>query len=110
MMERRKAARIATKIKFNYQILSLDGTAEPGYSAIIKNISAEGLAFQTQKELPIATKLKLQLVLPGLSSLMNIKGEVVRVEKLLSLDSFAVGVVFVELSASDKEQIKERID
>ena len=68
------------------------------YSATTTNISKKGLAFEDTRLLPINAKIELELVLPQRLKALVAKGAVVRVEKVLTVDSYNYGVVFLEIS------------
>jgi len=111
MPESRRAFRIPIKIKFSFEILSSTGTLQPRRNALTKNISAKGLLFENKEEISIGTKLKLTLTLPGTSSkFIDITAEVVRVERLIFLNNYEIGLNFVEISPIDEEEIKNRIE
>ncbi len=111
MIERREAVRIPAKIKFIYEVLDSKGAPESRRSALTKNISTKGLLFESVKEIPIGTKIKFNLGLPGSPpKLIEAEAEVVRVERLFASDNFNIGVVFTQMPADIEEEIKQRIE
>jgi c-di-GMP-binding flagellar brake protein YcgR len=91
MAERRKAIRIPAKIKFTYEVLDSKGVPETRRSALTKNISARGLLFESVREIPIGTKIKFNLGLPGTPPrFIQTEAEVVRIERLLVSHNFDI--------------------
>lgn len=111
MIEGRRAVRYHIGIKFSYEIINLVGVFGAKHNTLTKDISNTGLLFENKEQIPIGTKLTLVLSLSGLPpKLINLKGEVVRIEKLLSSGIYDVGVSFLEMTPSVKEEINKRIE
>ena len=111
MQERRESYRIPVTIKFSYQILSAAAATELRHLALSKNMSTKGLLFESPEEIPIGTRLKLFIDLPGKPvKTIELEAEVARVERLLDSGNFDIGVFFNNVSAPDAEEIKKRIE
>ncbi|MFH1678828.1 MAG: PilT/PilU family type 4a pilus ATPase [Candidatus Omnitrophota bacterium] len=111
MFERRKTTRFPARIKFSFEKLNPSGPPDYKCNTLTKNISAGGLLFESEEEIPIGTKFNLNLNLPGQTpKLIDAMGEVARVERLFSTNNFEIGVTFIDLPASDEEEIKKRIE
>lgn len=111
MDERRKAARISSEANFNYEIIDSSGITGPKQSALTKNISATGLLFENKEEIPIGTKLRLVINLPGIPfRSVDLTGEVVRLERLLSSRNYNIGVHFLDIAPDVTPEINKRIE
>lgn len=109
--ERRKVGRLPIKINFTYSLLSAEGLNVPAEPALTKNISSGGLLFENEKQIPIDTKLKIVLKMPGTPvEYFEIEGAVVRVEKLYPSKRFDIGVSFTRITEEQKEEIRLRIE
>jgi twitching motility protein PilT len=109
--ERRIPPRVLLKLRFKYKILSFSGVSNVVRSALTNNISSSGLLFESQEQIPIETEVKIYLEMPGFPPhVFEIKGKVVRIEKLLSASNFDIGIIFTDIPAGIKEEIKIRID
>lgn len=109
--ERRKVNRLPFKVAFSYGINSPDGKVLAPEPAVTKNISAAGLLFENEGQIPIDTKLNILLTMPGLPvQTFEIEGAVVRVEKVFPSKKFDIGVKFTKISEEQKEEIRMRIE
>jgi twitching motility protein PilT len=79
--------------------------------ALTRNISASGLLFETEEQIPIDTELKIMLVMPGgVNKTFELVGRVVRIDKLLPFSRFEIGVHFIIISREQKEEIRKRLE
>lgn len=109
--ERRSGRRLRIQIRFKYRALDASVGTDTMQDALTKNIGISGLFFECTKQIPIDAKLKIILELPGApAASIEIEGKVARIEKLLSLSGFDIGINFVNLSQDAKEQLKMRIE
>lgn len=110
-VERRKIDRLPIKVSFTYIIDSPESQNAPPEPVVTKNISSGGLLFENEKQIPIDTKLKIVLTMPGIPpESFEIGGTVVRVEKLFPSKKFDIGVSFTKITDEQKEEIKIRIE
>lgn len=110
-IERRRLSRLPIRVGFVYNINSTEGLSAPAEPALTKNISSGGLLFENEKQIPIDTKLKIVLTMPGLpSETFEMEGVVVRVEKIFPSKKFDMGVSFTKISDEQKEAIRLRIE
>ena len=95
MEEQRRFVRLATSIAIHYTITdsSARGTA-PKMSA---EISGGGVRFATGQRLPPGTQLELQLTLPGESTPVQAKGEVVWSGRFGHHRPYETGIRFTEI-------------
>ena len=108
--ELRGAFRLPIKIKFKYNMLGPGQDENITYAALTKNISCNGLLFENTKEIPLDTQLKIVLTVPASPvKTVEAEGRVTRIEKL-SVDSFDIGITFVNLSETAREEINKRIE
>ncbi|MFH0790023.1 MAG: PilT/PilU family type 4a pilus ATPase [Candidatus Omnitrophota bacterium] len=107
--ERRRAPRLAVGVEFKYTIFGSGETANLIYTAVTKNISASGLLFENLFQVPIDTDLKVVLNMPGVPpQTIAIETKVMRIEKLAL--GYNIGIVFVNISEAQKEDIRKRIE
>ncbi len=67
---------IKTKVKFQLIDRKKAKTLSPKYSALSKNVSAEGLCFASRKKLQKGDYLNLEVYLPGAVTPVRMQGEV----------------------------------
>ena len=111
MQERRTEVRIPAKINFGYEIIGATGVSKSKGNTFTKNISANGLLFESAKEISIGTKLKLSINLPGApAKILDLEGEVVRIARLISSGNYDIGMHFIDIPVASQEEIKQRIE
>jgi len=109
--ERRRAPRLSIKVNFSYMTLGSSGDANELQYATTQNISAVGFLFENVKQIPIDTKLKISLSMPGSSQTsFEIEGTIVRIEKIFPSLKYNLGVSFTRISDEQKEEIRLRIE
>jgi len=109
--ERRRAPRLSIKVNFSYMTSGTSGDANELQYATTQNISAVGLLFENIKQIPIDTKLKISLSMPGSSQTsFEIEGTIVRIEKMFPSLKYNLGVSFTKISDEQKEEIRLRIE
>lgn len=108
--ENRLGCRLSIQAKVEYNIIYPSGELSELRKISTKNISYAGFLFESEEQLSLNTKLKISLVLPGMSSkLAGIEGVIVRIERLSNFN-YDIGVGFTVISDLQVEEIKERID
>ena len=114
LAERRSKPRLLLRLKFSYKILDNKEGPSEKYEALTKNISTSGLLFERDQQISIDRQLSMVIKLPDSHSpLLELEGKVVRIEKLLPSEKYALGIKFTKISEKDKEEIKnclERLD
>ena len=111
LAERRESSRLPIEIEFAYTVLSPPEESGTKRHASTKNISAAGLLFENEKQIPIDTEVKLTLNMPGEPhKSFEVSGKVARIEKLYPSRNFDIGINFTKISAEQKEEIKKRIE
>lgn len=113
LTERRLTPRLSIQIrfKFKYRIAGLSGDMNVMQEAQTKNISASGILFESEKQIPIDTELALVLNMPGTPpKTLEIEGRVIRIEKLLSSPNFDIGISFLRIPEAQREELKNRIE
>jgi len=73
-----------------------------------KDLSLGGLLFETSSPIEIGTKVEINVVLDRASDVMEVFGTVVRVEEF-GPDQYEVGISFLEMDGSVKNEINEYI-
>ena len=77
--ERRKYVRLDDSLKVNFQTQNKNqpgGLAEK-VSAIIKNISVEGMCFNSDRKLESGEKIDIEIFLPNEAKPLHISGEII---------------------------------
>jgi c-di-GMP-binding flagellar brake protein YcgR len=101
LVERRKYIRLKTPVPVTYSIPD----AGKVYSSVAKDISAEGLRFETrEKDLKESCNIELKLSIHGASNPVHAKGRIVW-KRQISLEDNApydVGVEFTEIEEDNK--------
>lgn len=105
-IEKREAKRLRTRFMCRYII---EGEKEIN-TAPVENISAVGIYMETEKIIPIETRLNLQLDFPPASKTIICKGRVVRIEEKIHLSKYGIGVSFTEINKIDQETISNYIE
>jgi len=109
--ERRRVARLPIQVRFKYKVLIPAEGTPAVENALTKNISAYGLLFECEKQIPVDTELAIILNMPGFPpKVLEVEGKVVRIERLLSSMNFDIGVSFIDVSEAQREEIKRRIE
>lgn len=110
-LEHRLAFRLPIQIKFQYKIINPPDSLNILHNAITKNINVLGLLFECERQLPIDSELKIILFVPGLRpESFELKGRVVRIERLLNSQNFDMGIKFMEITEIQKEEIQKRLE
>ncbi|MCX5703296.1 MAG: PilZ domain-containing protein, partial [Candidatus Omnitrophica bacterium] len=111
VVEYRRSYRLPIAINFTYTILNPPEDSSVKHHGATKNISALGLLFENEKQIPIDTEIKIVLNMPGLPhKSIEIIGRVVRIEKLFLSQGFDIGINFTKISEEQKEEIRKRIE
>lgn len=103
MLERRKYPRFELKVIANYRILPSDEALKTSRT---RNISAEGLCFESDEKLPIGTQVELKVDLSDKMSLVSVFGEIKWSEEYrergFSQKKFLNGVKLIDMPESDE--------
>ncbi len=108
--EKRGVKRIRCRISLKQEKKDFQAKPIALKEAIAKNISSQGLFFETDKKLPLGSEIRMQLVMPGLGRDINVSAKIVRIEEVELDTKFGVGVIFVNISAEDKQYIVQHIE
>jgi hypothetical protein len=99
LIERRRYIRLAAPVSVSYTAVSTNRV----YSATTKNISAEGLRFETpEKDIDASGIIDLKLVIPGAANPVHAKGKVMW-KKKVTLDDNAPYDVGLEISEIEED-------
>ena len=101
LIERRKFIRLLTPVNMTYTVPDTNKI----YSTITKNVSADGLRFETHdKDLKASDAIELKLEIVGVSNPVHCKGKVVWKRKMTTDDAapYDVGVEFIEIEDDNK--------
>lgn len=117
--ERRRFPRIKIPLFVFYKL----ETDEPyvSFKAISQNIGGQGLMFETEKSIPLGSKLYLEMYQPSLKYkdlmfLIAAKTKVVWVDKKEDVNKeegvnkYQIGVEFVEIEKEDRNRVIEYVE
>lgn len=102
--EARRAQRIGVRAEMRYHIR---GRASEFVDTVSNNISASGLAFNSQKFIPPQTPLMLEIDI--LSRILHPIGRVAWCQSLPHSDRSVLGVEFVEMDPFEKNYLEDYI-
>ena len=108
--ENREYTRIRSKISLRYHRVIDERVLSDFQKSFTKNISASGLLFESREMIPLGTKIKIFIILPGLKQEIAALGKVVRIESIKLTTKYNIGVSFQDLEAKDREEIRKRIE
>lgn len=102
-LERRRAPRATVSIPLH---LSPRGDAQP---ATLVNLSASGLCCQFNEAVTEMTLVGIGIELPGQDAVAEVKGAVVRCDKVRGLNppTYEIGIFFTDMSDSTRKTIQE---
>ena len=109
-IERRKYVRLDLETEINFQIKpekESSGQADAkSFSAITKNLSAEGICFTSQQRLEPGNILKLEVFLPAQSQPLRLEGRVAWIQPFKQEDRqmFNVGVKLFTIDRADENR------
>ena len=111
ILERRRAVRVPESLVFEI------GHKEQELAATTLNVSTSGALCEVDRDIPLMTKVRIDVVLPAEDSklsggrrVLRLRGVVVRKEKEETSGRFFVAVFFSEGSPKNKTLLKAFID
>ena len=103
MSERRRYPRFELKVSAKYKIIQQEGVFEASKT---RNISAEGLCFESDKKLDIGTRVNLEVDLKDGEGVVSLIGEVRWLSTVKAPDSkktrYLNGVKLIDIHKSDE--------
>ncbi|MFH1441225.1 MAG: PilT/PilU family type 4a pilus ATPase [Candidatus Omnitrophota bacterium] len=106
----RNYPRLAIELKFRYNMIGknneLSNITHDGFT---KDISAGGMRFETEEQMSIDTQLKILLKVPEAGE-FEIIGKVIRIDKLIDISVYSIGVIFEKISDEQRNQIVEHLE
>ena len=76
----------------------------------LKDISAGGVRFWTDKWIPEASLLRLSIFVPPIQTTLEVLGRVLRVRRALRADVYYLAVGFIEISRDQQHLLNEFIE
>lgn len=101
LIERRKYIRLKSPVPITFTVLDTEAV----HHAVTKDISAEGLRFETNsKDLKETESLEMKLEIYGANNPVHAKGKVIWKKKLGLEDNalYEIGVEFIEIEEDNK--------
>ena len=74
-----------------------------------KNISEGGILISAKEQIPVLTPIKLTINIPHRGKPLEVLAKVMRCRKAAGSHAYDVGVAFVELSSTDREELADHI-
>ncbi len=103
MVERRKYPRFELKMNAKYRVMEQKGVFE---ASKMRNISAEGLCFESDKKLDIGTRIDLEVDLKDGGKVISLIGEVRWFSAIKAPDSkktlYLNGIKLIDIPKSDE--------
>lgn len=103
--EKRVFTRLKTHHLIKYRVLS----SREKTLSFVRNISAGGVLFYSEEELPLDSTLEMKINIPPNTEPVNVIAKVVRSHPLKKVGGYEVGVEFVHIEEEDRELINKRI-
>lgn len=98
-MERRRSIRVKCEFQSSFQNIDLTTSCRMAHT-LVKDISEDGIRFQSSHFLPVNSKLLFHLIIPGKGAIC-VFATPVWIKELPETDSFEVGASLV---VSDRDQ------
>src|SRR3989338_1515203 len=99
--EKREVTRIRSRIPMKYERSDPQTKTVICKDTITKDISSQGLFFESQEIFPLGMDLKLWLFLPGLVRDIKAEAKVMRIEEVELGKRFGIGIIFTQISNQD---------
>lgn len=101
--EQRKHRRLSLETPLRFEVLNAMGEAGKPVHSLTNNISCGGLAFMSPVSIPVRTRLRFEMSLPGEAHEIAAIGHIVRVIGAeIAQDGFEYGVEFEQVTAPEK--------
>ena len=114
--ERRTYIRLNSKVNLRYAPVKSKEEAlkkrglTPEQLSVTKNISAGGLLFVADEELPLGSFLELKLELPDGEGQIECLAKVVRIEEIESDRNYDIAVCFLDLTGAERNRLNKYIE
>jgi c-di-GMP-binding flagellar brake protein YcgR len=114
--ERRTYIRLNSKVNLRYALVKSKEEAlkkrglTPEQLSVTKNISAGGLLFVADEELPLGSFLELKLELPDGEGQIECLAKVVRIEEIESDRNYDIAVCFLDLTGAERNRLNKYIE
>lgn len=106
--EQRRHQRIDMHVPVKYSKLK-DGSGVKGDGSITSDLSLGGVRFRTEKFIPMANRLILELEIPERSKPVKAISKIAWIRKTNSGKDYEAGNQFLEMSKEDKDSIAEYV-
>ncbi|MFH1458126.1 MAG: PilT/PilU family type 4a pilus ATPase [Candidatus Omnitrophota bacterium] len=108
--ERRNSQRIFIRIPGTMEITDPVSNSTKIKNVIFRNISAEGIGFETDELLPLNSQATVIFQLPKSGHQLRVSVKVARLESLDEERLFSVGTRFTGILEKDKQEIKDYVE
>ena len=106
----RQHKRLLAPYLMKYQILpaeALDSSLQESYLSNVKDLSAGGVKFWTERALAENTLLKIQISIPPIQRTLEMIAKAIRVRQVRGGSIFYIAAVFMEIPKSDQEALNQ---
>jgi c-di-GMP-binding flagellar brake protein YcgR len=112
--ERRIYSRLAKKVNLRYKVFeSKEELAKRGLTheqlSVTKDISAGGLLFLSDEQIPIDSIVELKVELPGKERPIECLGRVIRVEAVKD-GTYNIAACFLDIATADKARLSKYVE
>jgi len=110
--DRRKSQRIYYTIPLSCEEINTETHASITRSFVARDISSDGIYFESEEPLKLLTELKCKFTIPETSLLITTTIKLLRMEviEIENKKIFGIGAFFSSIAESDRETIKKLID
>ncbi|MFA5200081.1 MAG: ATPase, T2SS/T4P/T4SS family, partial [Candidatus Omnitrophota bacterium] len=110
--DRRKSQRVYYTIPIHCEIKNTENNTASSKSFISRDISSDGIYFESEEPLKLLTEIKCRFVIPETTISINTVIRLLRMEVLESEEKkmFGIGACFTEIAEQDKEMLKKLVD
>lgn len=103
--EQRVFTRLKTHHLIKYRVIS----SKEKTLSFVRNISAGGVLFYSEEELPLESTLEMKISIPPRVEPVNVIARIVRSNPLKKIGGYEYGVEFVHIDEEDREVINKRV-
>jgi len=108
--ERRRTERVRANLPLRFRAPLADYYYVSPELTLTKDISAGGVLFSTQRNLPVGTEMEVRLRLPTATEDMRLRARAVRVEEVAPREWYEIGISFLGLKPRDELELTRYVE